>query len=68
MAATCSGVDSVFYTNTHTAWLSGSALILLLLLIIIIIIIIIINENVYGDILMTMVTARVHPVHLMNAD
>jgi len=37
-------------------------------LIIIIIIIIIINDNVYGAILMTMVTARVHPVHLMNAD
>jgi len=34
----------------------------------IIIIIIIINDNVYGAILMTMVTARVHPVHLMNAD
>ena len=31
-------------------------------------IIIIINDNVYGAILMTMVTARVHPVHLMNAD
>ena len=34
----------------------------------IIIIIIIINDNVYGSVLMTMVTARVHPVHLMNAD
>jgi len=34
----------------------------------IIIIIIIINDNVYGAILMTVVTARVHPVHLMNAD
>ena len=34
----------------------------------IIIIIIIINDNVYGAVLMTMVTARVHPVHLMNAD
>jgi len=33
-----------------------------------IIIIIIINDNVYGAILMTMVTARVHPVHSMNAD
>jgi len=32
------------------------------------IIIIIINDNVYGAVLMTMVTARVHPVHLMNAD
>ena len=32
------------------------------------VIIIIINDNVYGAILMTMVTARVHPVHLMNAD
>jgi len=31
-------------------------------------IIIIINDNVYGAVLMTMVTARVHPVHLMNAD
>jgi len=31
-------------------------------------IIIIINDNVYGAILMTTVTARVHPVHLMNAD
>jgi len=30
--------------------------------------IIIINNNVYGAVLMTMVTARVHPVHLMNAD
>jgi len=28
----------------------------------------IINDNVYGAVLMTMVTARVHPVHLMNAD
>ena len=35
---------------------------------IIIIRIIIINDNVYGAILMTMLTARVHPVHLMNAD
>jgi len=34
----------------------------------IIIIIIIINDNVYGAVLMTMVTARVHLVHLMNAD
>ena len=34
----------------------------------IIIIIIIINDNVCGAVLMTMVTARVHPVHLMNAD
>ena len=32
------------------------------------IIIIIINDSVYGAVLMTMVTARVHPVHLMNAD
>ena len=32
------------------------------------IIIIIINDNVYGAVLMTMVTARVHPVHLINAD
>jgi len=31
-------------------------------------IIIIINDNVYGAVLMTMVTAGVHPVHLMNAD
>ena len=37
-------------------------------LIIIIIIIIIINDNVYGAVIVTMVTARVHPVHLMNAD
>ena len=35
---------------------------------IIIIIIIIINDNVYGAVIVTMVTARVHPVHLMNAD
>jgi len=35
---------------------------------IIIIIIIIINNNIYGAVLVTMVTARVHPVHLMNAD
>jgi len=34
----------------------------------IIIIIIIINDNVHGAVLMTMVTARVHPAHLMNAD
>jgi len=34
---------------------------------IIIIVIIIINYNVYGAVIMTMVTARVHPVHLMNA-
>ena len=33
-----------------------------------IIIIIIINDNVYGAILMTMVTVRVHLVHSMNAD
>jgi len=32
------------------------------------IIIIIINDNVYGAVIMTMVTARVHPVHLMNAE
>jgi len=32
------------------------------------VIIIIIIDNVYGAILMTMVTARVHPVHLMNTD
>ena len=37
-------------------------------MLIIIIIIIIISDNVYGVVLMTMVTARVHPVHLMNAD
>jgi len=36
--------------------------------IIIIIIIIIINDNVYGAVIVTMVTARVHPVQLMNAD
>jgi len=40
----------------------------LLIIVIIIIIIIVINDNVYGAVLMTMVTARVHPVHLMNAD
>jgi len=33
-----------------------------------VVIIIIINDNVYGAVLMTMVTAKVHPVHLMNAD
>ena len=38
------------------------------IIVIIIIIIIIINDNVYGAVLITMVTARVHPVHLMNAD
>jgi len=32
------------------------------------IIIILINDNVYGPLLMTVVTARVHPVHLMSAD
>jgi len=32
------------------------------------IIIIIINDYVYGAVLMTTSTARVHPVHLMNAD
>ena len=31
-------------------------------------IIIIINDNVYGAVIVTMVTARVHPIHLMNAD
>jgi len=36
--------------------------------VIIIIIITIINDNVYGAVIVTMVTARVHPVHLMNAD
>jgi len=30
--------------------------------------IIIINDNVYGAVLMTMITARVPPFHLMNAD
>jgi len=30
--------------------------------------IIISNDNVYGAVLMAMVTARVHAVHLMNAD
>jgi len=35
---------------------------------VIIIIIIIINDNVYGAILMTMVIARVHQVHMMNAN
>ena len=34
----------------------------------IIIIIITINDTVYGVVIVTMVTARVHPVHLMNAD
>jgi len=34
----------------------------------IIIIIIIINDNVYGAVIVTTVTTRVHPVHLMNAD
>jgi len=29
---------------------------------------IIIQHNVYGAVLVTMVTVRVHPVHLMNAD
>jgi len=37
-------------------------------LLLIIIIIIIINDSVYGAVNVTMVTARVHPVHLMNAD
>ena len=45
--------SSYYYTASHR---------------IIIIIIIIINDNVYGAVLMTMVTATVHPVHLMNAD
>jgi len=40
----------------------------ILIALIIIIIIIIINDNVYGAIIMTMVTAGVHPVHLINAD
>jgi len=31
-------------------------------------IIIIINDNVYDAVFMTTVTARIHPVHLMNAD
>jgi len=35
---------------------------------VLIIIIITINDNVYGAVLTTTVTARVHPVHLMNAD
>jgi len=26
------------------------------------------HDNVYGAVIMTKVTARVHPVHLMNAD
>jgi len=41
---------------------------LIIIIIIIIIITTTINDNVYGAILMTMVTTRVHPVHLMNAD
>jgi len=32
------------------------------------IIIIIINDNVYGAVLMTVIIAKVHLVHLMNAD
>ena len=40
----------------------------MMMMMIIIIIIIIINDNVYGAVIVTMVTARVHPVHLMNAD
>jgi len=43
-------------------------IIIIVVVIVIIIIIIIINDNVYGAVLVTMVTARVHPVHLMNAD
>jgi len=46
----------VYHTSTH-----GVALI-------IIITIIIINDNVYGAVIVTMVTARVHPVHLMNLE
>jgi len=38
------------------------------IIITIIIIIIIINDNVYGAVIVTMVTARVHSVHFMNAD
>jgi len=37
-------------------------------IIIIIIIIIIARDDVYGAVIMTKVIARVHPVHLMNAD
>jgi len=51
----------------HTI-LHRTDLIISLLIIIIIIIIIIINDNVYGAVIVTVVTARVHPVHLMNAD
>ena len=40
----------------------------LIIIIVIIIIMVIINDNIYGAVLMTAVTARVHPVHLMNAD
>ena len=47
---------------------TGQGKTLSLIIIIIIIIVIIINDNVYGAILMTMVTARVYPVNLMNAD
>jgi len=47
--------------DADTAFVSTRQLLL-------IIIIIIINDNVHGAVLMTMVTARVHPVHLMNAD
>jgi len=43
-------------------------IIIIIIVIIIIIIIIIINDNVYGAVIVTMVTARVHPVHVMNAD
>jgi len=43
-------------------------IIIIIMIMIMIIIMIIINDNVYGAVLMAMVTARVHPVHLMNAD
>ena len=48
-----------------------SIIIIIIIIIIvkkIVVIIIIINDNVYGAVLMAMVNAGVHPVHLMNAD
>jgi len=63
-------------TETDTSWavvkdavqFSRGKLLHAGVIIIIIIIIIIINDNVYGAVLMTTVTARVHRVHLMTVD
>jgi len=60
--------DTVEIEKSPAVTVSDLCCICIVMLVIFIIIIIIINDNVYGAVIVTMVTARVHPVHLMNAD